>query len=235
MGTVDTHTVRTRRDRVEAARSGVRRNARRMTLLAWDSGAWLVGLSAGTWLRYEGDAAEIYLSVRFGNVLGSRGSVLSRFTEQLGAGGPITVIHPEVTRFFMTIPEAVELVVHAAAIGRPGEALVLDMGGPVRIDDVAHQLMEIAGRSVRIIYTGLRPGEKLHEELFGDGERDQRPIHPAVSHVAVPPLPIAWAREHVARVGPAQAIADLPLFVGPGGRPGAEASGPLLPLHQQRP
>jgi FlaA1/EpsC-like NDP-sugar epimerase len=189
--------------------------------------------------RLVADAAAYttgtYLSVRFGNVLGSRGSVLSRFTEQLAAGGPITVTHPEVTQFFMTIPEAVELVVHAAAIGRPGEALVLDMGEPVRIDDVAHQLMEIAGRSVRIIYTGLRPGEKLHEELFGDGERDQRPIHPAVSHVAVPPLPIAWAREHVARVGPAQAIADLPLFVGPGGRPGAEASGPLLPLHQQRP
>lgn len=129
-----------------------------------------------------------YLSVRFGNVLGSRGSVLTTFTEQLANGSPITVTDPDVTRFFMTIPEAVQLVIYAAAIGRPGEALVLDMGEPVRIADVARQLMDIAGRSVEIIYTGLRGGEKLHEELFGDGERDRRPIHPSVSHVNVPGL-----------------------------------------------
>jgi FlaA1/EpsC-like NDP-sugar epimerase len=129
-----------------------------------------------------------YLSVRFGNVLGSRGSVLTTFAEQIAAGGPVTVTHPEVTRFFMTIPEAVRLVIHAAAIGRPGEALVLDMGKPVRIADIAHQLALLAGRSVQILYTGLREGEKLHEELFGENEIDHRPVHPSVSHVTVPPL-----------------------------------------------
>jgi FlaA1/EpsC-like NDP-sugar epimerase len=129
-----------------------------------------------------------FLSVRFGNVLGSRGSVITTFAEQLAAGLPITVTHPDVTRFFMTIPEAVQLVVHAAAIGRPGEALVLDMGAPVRIADVARQLMEIAGQTAEIVYTGLREGEKLHEELFGDHEVDRRPIHPLISHVEVPDL-----------------------------------------------
>ena len=166
--------------------------------------------------RLVADAAEhregTYLSVRFGNVLGSRGSMLTTFTEQLAAGGPITITHPDVTRFFMTIPEAAQLVVHAAAIGSAGEALVLDMGDPVRIEDVAHQLMEMAGHTVGIVYTGLRPGEKLHEALFGLGERDHRPIHPAVSHVQVPPLSVNCARDHVVFVGAAQAMIDLPLF-----------------------
>jgi FlaA1/EpsC-like NDP-sugar epimerase len=134
------------------------------------------------------DSARPYLSVRFGNVLGSRGSVVVAFAEQIAAGGPVTVTHPEVSRFFMTIPEAVELVIQAAAIGRPGEALVLDMGAPVRIDDVARQLIDLADRQVQVVYTGLREGEKLHEELFGDGEADHRPLHRAISHVSVPTL-----------------------------------------------
>ena len=133
-----------------------------------------------------GEASCVYLSVRFGNVLGSRGSVLTTFTEQLRSGVPITVTHPDVTRFFMTIPEAVQLVVYAAAIGRPGEVLVLDMGEPVRIADVARQLMDMAGLRSEIVYTGLRDGEKLHEELFGAGEHDVRPVNPLVSHVVVP-------------------------------------------------
>ncbi|WP_296603978.1 nucleoside-diphosphate sugar epimerase/dehydratase [Nocardioides sp.] len=134
-------------------------------------------------------ASGTYLSVRFGNVLGSRGSVLSAFAKQIAAGGPITVTHPDVSRFFMTIEEACQLVIQAAAIGGPGEALVLAMGEPVRIVDVAQQLIEQSGTPVRIEYTGLREGEKLHEELFGDGEpRDQRPRHPLVSHVPVPPI-----------------------------------------------
>ena len=150
-----------------------------------------------------------YLSVRFGNVLASRGSVLTTFAEQLAAGGPITVTHPDVTRYFMTIPEAVQLVVHASVIGRAGEALVLDMGEPVRILDVAHQLMEIAGQGIDIVYTGLREGEKLHEELFGDGEIGQRPFHPLISHVDVPPLSFARARLHATRVGVSPALVDL--------------------------
>lgn len=134
-------------------------------------------------------AEGTYLSVRFGNVLGSRGSVLSAFAKQSAAGGPITVTHPDVSRFFMTIEEACQPIIQAAAIGGPGEALVLAMGKPVRIVDVAQQLIEQSGVPVRIEYTGLRESEKLHEELFGDGEpRDLRPQHPLVSHVPVPPI-----------------------------------------------
>lgn len=127
-----------------------------------------------------------YLSVRFGNVLGSRGSVLETFAAQIARGGPVTVTHPDVTRFFMTIPEAVELVIQAGAIGTRGEALVLDMGEPVRIADVAQQLISLSHRPIDIVYTGLRTGEKLHEELFGAEERDSRPVHPLISHVPVP-------------------------------------------------
>jgi FlaA1/EpsC-like NDP-sugar epimerase len=129
-----------------------------------------------------------FLSVRFGNVLGSRGSVLETFAAQIARGGPITVTHPDVTRFFMTIPEAVQLVIQAGAIGSGGEALVLDMGEPVRIADVAAQLIAMEGRPINILFTGLRPGEKLHEELFGSEERDSRPVHPLISHVPVPAL-----------------------------------------------
>jgi FlaA1/EpsC-like NDP-sugar epimerase len=133
-------------------------------------------------------AEGVFLSVRFGNVLGSRGSMLGTFRSQIDAGGPITVTHPEVTRFFMTVEEAVQLVIQAGAIGRDGEALVLDMGQPVAIADVARRLAELAESPVEIIYTGLRPGEKLHEVLLGRDETDVRPVHPLVSHVDVPPL-----------------------------------------------
>lgn len=129
-----------------------------------------------------------YLSVRFGNVLGSRGSVLTTFREQVAIGGPITVTDRDVTRFFMTIPEAVQLVIQAGAIGRSGEVLVLDMGEPVRIFDVARRLAARATSHVDIVFTGLRPGEKLHEELFGRGELDHRPRHRLISHALVPPL-----------------------------------------------
>ncbi|MFE9655047.1 polysaccharide biosynthesis protein [Micromonospora sp. NPDC006431] len=129
-----------------------------------------------------------YLSVRFGNVLSSRGSVLTAFQAQIRAGVPITVTHPEVTRYFMTVQEAVHLVLQAATIGRGGEALVLDMGEPVRIADVARRLAAEADHPVDIVYTGLRPGEKLHEHLFGADEADSRPLHPLISHVAVPSL-----------------------------------------------
>ncbi|MEU5944857.1 polysaccharide biosynthesis protein [Micromonospora sp. NPDC047465] len=129
-----------------------------------------------------------FLSVRFGNVLSSRGSVVTAFQRQIELGRPLTVTHPEVTRYLMTVQEAVHLVLQAAEIGRDGEALVLDMGEPVRIADLARQMAEQAESSVPIVYTGLRPGEKLHEDLFGTGEVDTRPLHPLVSHVAVPAL-----------------------------------------------
>ncbi|MCK9922151.1 polysaccharide biosynthesis protein [Frankia sp. AgPm24] len=133
-------------------------------------------------------ATGTFVSVRFGNVLGSNGSVLTVFAGQLAGGGPLTVTHPDVTRYFMTIPEAVQLVLQAAAFGAPGEALVLDMGEPVRIADVARRLAAREPRPVDIVYTGLVTGEKLHEELFGDDESDQRPHHPLISHVDVPAL-----------------------------------------------
>ncbi len=104
------------------------------------------------------------------------------FTEQIRVGGPVTVTDPEVTRFFMTIPEACQLVIQAGAIGRGGEVMILDMGEPVRILDVAQRMIAMSGKKVDIIYTGLRPGEKLHEELVGTGELDERPLHPKISH-----------------------------------------------------
>jgi FlaA1/EpsC-like NDP-sugar epimerase len=154
-------------------------------------------------------SAGTFLSVRFGNVLGSRGSVLTSFTAQIAAGGPITVTDPEVTRYFMTVQEAVQLVIQAAAIGRDGEALVLEMGQPVRIAQVAKQLADQANSPVEIVYTGLRPGEKLHEELFGDGEQDDRPLHPLISHVAVPPLRPAEVRALSPYAEPNQVIKEL--------------------------
>ena len=129
-----------------------------------------------------------YISVRFGNVLGSRGSVLMSFKDQIEKGGPVTVTHRGVTRYFMTISEAVQLVIQAGAIGSNGEVLVLDMGEPVSIYDVATQLVRNSQKSVDIEIVGLRSGEKVHEELFGDGEVDTRPEHPLISHVPVRPI-----------------------------------------------
>ncbi|WKT99076.1 polysaccharide biosynthesis protein [Micromonospora soli] len=152
----------------------------------------VLGYSKRITERLTAHAAQTYpgtfLSVRFGNVLSSRGSVVTAFRAQIEAGLPITVTHPEVTRYLMTVQEAVHLVLQAAAIGRAGEALVLDMGEPVRINDLARQLADQAPGPTRIVYTGLRPGEKLHEDLFGADEPDLRPLHPLISHVPVPPL-----------------------------------------------
>jgi FlaA1/EpsC-like NDP-sugar epimerase len=131
-------------------------------------------------------AIGTFASVRFGNVLGSRGSMLGTFTAQIEAGGPVTVTHPEVTRFFMTIPEAVQLVLQASTFASDGEVLILDMGEPVSIDAVARRLIERSGRHVRVVHTGLRRGEKLHEELLGEGEADHRPNHPLITQAAVP-------------------------------------------------
>ncbi len=132
----------------------------------------------------------VAVSVRFGNVLGSRGSVLVAFGAQAEAGGPITVTDPEVTRYFMTVQEAVRLTVYAGAIGRDGEVMVLDMGEPVRILDVARRFAERSDPPLDIVFTGLRPGEKLHEVLLAPGERDERPVHPLISQVPVPALSI---------------------------------------------
>jgi FlaA1/EpsC-like NDP-sugar epimerase len=117
---------------------------------------------------------RMYVAVRFGNVLGSRGSVVPIFREQIARGGPLTITDPDVKRYFMTIPEAVQLVLQAAALGTGNEVFILDMGEPIRIVDLAKDLIELSGleigQDVDIVYTGLRPGEKLFEELFGKGE-----------------------------------------------------------------
>lgn len=163
------------------------------------------GLTASIAAESEGT----YLSVRFGNVLGSRGSVLTAFASQIAAGGPVTVTHPEVTRYFMTVQEAVHLVIQAAAIGRDGEALVLDMGEPVKIEDVANQLIAMSGKPIEIQYTGLRDGEKMHEDLLGAGEPDTRPVHPLVSHVDVPILSVELMRSRTRGHGSQEIIGGL--------------------------
>ncbi len=125
------------------------------------------------------------ISVRFGNVLGSRGSMLPTFTKLIEAGHPLTITHPDATRFFMTIPEACQLVMQAGAIGKSGEVLILDMGEPVRIVDIARRMISQSGKQIDLVYTGLRKGEKLHEELVGAGESNERPLHPKISHARV--------------------------------------------------
>jgi FlaA1/EpsC-like NDP-sugar epimerase len=136
-------------------------------------------------------APGTYVSVRFGNVLGSRGSVLPAFREQARRGGPITVTHPDITRYFMLVEEAALLVINAGAIGRDGEVLVLDMGDPVKIADVAQRFADQHVPPLEIVYTGLRPGEKLHEDLIADGEAGDRPFHPMITHVCIEAIDFA--------------------------------------------
>ena len=129
------------------------------------------------------EIATEYITTRFGNVLGSAGSVVATFKKQINAGGPITVTHPDITRYFMTIPEASKLVLEAGKIGETGDILLFDMGEPVKIIDLAKKMIQLAGlkpEDISIVHTGLRPGEKMYEELFKDSEEFAETYHPRI-------------------------------------------------------
>lgn len=131
-----------------------------------------------------------FISVRFGNVIGSNGSFIHTFRYQIKHGGPLTITHPDVTRFFMTVSEAVHLVLQSVLIGQHGETLILDMGEPVRIADIGKRMIEVSGRPIEIIYTGLRPGEKLHETLYSASENVDDRKHKFIMHAHVEPMQV---------------------------------------------
>jgi FlaA1/EpsC-like NDP-sugar epimerase len=147
------------------------------------------------------DIATRFVAVRFGNVLGSSGSVIPIFRRQIERGGPVGVTHPEMTRYFMTIPEAVSLIVQAGSIGRSGQVFVLDMGEPVSILELARQMIRLSGkepdRDIAIEFIGVRPGEKLHEELWGDGESVGASTHPKILAVTRPAIDAAWLEDEL--------------------------------------
>jgi FlaA1/EpsC-like NDP-sugar epimerase len=158
-------------------------------------GEWIIESFA---LRADVDTR--FVAVRFGNVLGSSGSVIPIFRRQIERGGPVTVTSPEMTRFFMTIPEASSLVVQAGAMGGRGQVYVLDMGEPVRILDLARQMIRLSGRdeaSVPIVFTGVRPGEKLHEVLWNDGEMVGPTSHPKIMRAARAPIDPGWLEDRL--------------------------------------
>ena len=144
----------------------------------------------------NGENKTKFIAVRFGNVLNSAGSVIPLFKEQIVKGGPVTVTHPEMTRYFMSIPEAAQLVMQAGAMGRGGEIFFLDMGQPVKIMDLANDMIRLMGLKVGddidIVYTGLRPGEKLHEELVSEEEQSVKTMHGKITMVKSPP--VDWPR-----------------------------------------
>ncbi|RQO30438.1 polysaccharide biosynthesis protein [Taibaiella sp. KBW10] len=145
-----------------------------------------------------------FITTRFGNVLGSNGSVIPRFQKQLEEGGPITVTHPEITRYFMTIPEACQLVLEAGAMGKGGEIFVFDMGLPVKIVDLAYKMIRLSGKvpdvDIKIVYSGLRPGEKLYEELLNNSENTLPTYHEKILIARVREYDFVWVQTEIAEL-----------------------------------
>jgi FlaA1/EpsC-like NDP-sugar epimerase len=150
---------------------------------------------------HRADVPTRFVAVRFGNVLGSSGSVVPIFRRQIQRGGPVTVTHPEMTRYFMTIPEAASLVIQAGAIGGRGEVYVLDMGEPVKIVDLARSMVRLSGkepdRDVQIRFVGVRPGEKLHEELWNEGEDVSATPHPKIQRATRAAIDASWLTDEL--------------------------------------
>jgi FlaA1/EpsC-like NDP-sugar epimerase len=146
-----------------------------------------------------------FLAVRFGNVLASSGSVIPLFRRQIARGGPVTVTHAEMTRYFMTIPEAAQLIIQAGAIGESGDVFVLDMGEPVKIVDLAQNMIRLSGkepgRDIAVEIIGIRPGEKLHEELWADDEDPAPTLHPKIFRAAAQNVDPAWLEDELAELG----------------------------------
>jgi FlaA1/EpsC-like NDP-sugar epimerase len=142
-------------------------------------------------------SSTAFITTRFGNVLGSNGSVVPRFREQIEKGGPITVTHPDITRYFMTIPEASLLVVEAGALGQGGEIFLFDMGKPIKIADLAKKMVQLSGREVQIVFTGLRPGEKLFEELLVTKENTIPTVHPRLTIARVMEMDFEEIRQKI--------------------------------------
>ena len=160
---------------------------------------WIVAAAAAR----DGNGTS-FIAVRFGNVLASSGSVIPLFRRQISLGGPVTVTHPDMERYFMTIPESVQLVIQAGALGKSGDIFVLDMGEPVKILALAQNMIRLSGkepdRDVPIEFIGARPGEKLKEELWGDGESSTETSHPKILRASSAPIDPAWLDDELAEL-----------------------------------
>jgi len=199
-----------------ACRHGVRRFVNISTDKAADPTSvlgWTKRITERLTANASSQSTTECVSVRFGNVLGSNGSVLKSFEVQAANGGPITVTHPEITRYFMTIEEASRLTIYAGAIGEPGEVLILDMGEPVKILDVAERFANQHDPPVEVVFTGLRPNEKLHEDLISVDEVGRHTVHPQITHVKVPPLsPSLMITSSYSTVADTPDLADMRLI-----------------------